>query len=156
MVSRDMRPSHWRRIRRQYLECTSCRSSEFPELNSKDTVDTFYFDFQQNMTTPKLTVGAQFYLRLLWTYLFGIYSQMTAAFMWHELCLCSCLKLDCKAITSIYSNKYIPQLSEWGYPKWMLNSVAVAGPRRYHCNDVTYDVTDRWPSIMTIVMSLQN
>ena len=69
-------------------ECTSCRNSELPDLNSKDTVDTFHFDFQQNMPTPKLTVGVQFYLRLLWTYLFGIYSasvQMTTAFMWHEL-----------------------------------------------------------------------
>ena len=36
----------------------------------------------------KLTVGEQFYLRLLWTYLFGIYcasTQLTAAYMWHEM-----------------------------------------------------------------------
>ena len=40
------------------------------------------------MPTPKLTVGKQFYLRLLWTYLFGIFcgsSNITYAFMWNEL-----------------------------------------------------------------------
>lgn len=41
----------------------------------------------QNLATPKLTVGQQFYLRLLWTYLFGIFSASTkiTAFMWREL-----------------------------------------------------------------------
>ena len=53
-----------------------------------DAVDVFHFDFQQNLPTPKLTVGQQFYCGLLWTYLFGIYyasTQLTTAYMWHEL-----------------------------------------------------------------------
>ena len=29
-------------------ECPACRNPEFPELNSRDAVDTFHFDFQQN------------------------------------------------------------------------------------------------------------
>ena len=51
-------------------------------------MDVFHFDFQQNLPTPKLTVGKQFYLRLLWTFLFGIYSAFTrilTAYMWNEL-----------------------------------------------------------------------
>ena len=69
-------------------ECPACRDPELPDLNSRDAVDTFHFDFQQNLPTPKLSVGKQFYLRLLWTYLFGIFSastRITTAFMWHEL-----------------------------------------------------------------------
>lgn len=69
-------------------ECPTCKSSGLPALNSVDAVDVFHFDFEKNLPTPKLTVGKQFYLRLLWTYLFGIYSALTAvttAFMWHEL-----------------------------------------------------------------------
>ena len=68
-------------------QCPGCKKG-LPEFNSKDAVDVFHFDFQQNLPTPKLSVGKQFYLRLLWTYLFGIYSastKITAAFMWHEL-----------------------------------------------------------------------
>ena len=71
-----------------FWECRNCRSSDLPRFNSVDTVDVFHFDFQQNLPTPKLTVGKQFYLRLLWTYLFGIYSssaKITTAFMWHEM-----------------------------------------------------------------------
>ena len=63
-------------------ECLTCKT---PELSA---VDVFHFDFQWNLPTPKLTVDKQFYLRLLWTYLFGVYSAsvgMTTAFMWHEL-----------------------------------------------------------------------
>ena len=69
-------------------ECQACISPGLPSLNSVHAVDVFHFDFQQNLPTPKLTVGKQFYLRLLWTYVFGIYSAsvcMTTAFMWHEL-----------------------------------------------------------------------
>ncbi len=69
-------------------ECSACNDGSLPALNSVDAVDVFHFDFQQNLPTPKLTVGQQFYLRLLWTYLFGVYSastQITTAFMWHEL-----------------------------------------------------------------------
>lgn len=69
-------------------EYTTCKDSEFPPFNSIDAVDTYHFDFQQNLPTPKLPVGEQFYLRLLWTYLFGIYSastKQTAAYMWHEM-----------------------------------------------------------------------
>ena len=69
-------------------ECPTCQNSDLPPFNSKNTIDAFHFDFQQNLPTPKLTVGQQFYLRLLWTYLFGIYSAstlLTAAYMWHEL-----------------------------------------------------------------------
>ena len=69
-------------------ECPLCQKSDLPPFNSVDAVDCFHFDFQQNLPTPKLTVGQQFYCRLLWTYLFGIYSastQLTAAYMWHEL-----------------------------------------------------------------------
>lgn len=70
-----------------FWQCYACKK-DLPELNSKDAVDVFHFDFQQNLPTPKLSVGKQFYLRLLWTYLFGIYSastSITTAFMWHEL-----------------------------------------------------------------------
>ena len=69
-------------------ECQACKDPELPELNSVNAVDVFHFDFQQNLPTPKLAVGKQFYLRLLWTYLFGIYYasvSITTAFMWHEL-----------------------------------------------------------------------
>lgn len=68
-------------------ECPNC-STDLPALNSVDSIDVFHFDFQKNLPTPKLTVGSQFYLRLLWTYLFGIYSASTnvmMAYMWHEL-----------------------------------------------------------------------
>ena len=68
-------------------ECTNCKSS-LPGHNTVDAIDVFHFDFQKNLPTPKLTVGSQFYLRLLWTYLFGIYSASTKlmiAYMWHEL-----------------------------------------------------------------------
>ena len=70
-----------------FWQCSVCKK-DLPELNSKDAVDVFHFDFQQNLPTPKLSVGKQFYLRLLWTYLFGVYSastRITTAFMWHEL-----------------------------------------------------------------------
>lgn len=69
-------------------ECSECKSCDLPVFNSVDAVDMFHLDFQQNLPTPKLTVGEQFYLRLLWTYLFGIYcasTQLTAAYMWHEM-----------------------------------------------------------------------
>ena len=69
-------------------ECTECRKSALPPFNSVDAIDVFHFDFQKNLPTPKLTVGQQFYMRLLWTYLFGIYSASTkimSAYMWHEL-----------------------------------------------------------------------
>lgn len=67
--------------------CTSCVEANLPAHNTKDAVDVFHFDFQKNLPTPKITVGHQFYLRLLWTYLFGIYcasTELTAAYMWHE------------------------------------------------------------------------
>ena len=41
----------------------------YENLNSLDVVDVFHFDFQQNLPTPKLSVGKKFYLRLPWTYL---------------------------------------------------------------------------------------
>ena len=69
-------------------ECPTCRGSNLPPFNIVDSVDVFHFDFQQNLPTPKLSVSKQFYLRLLWTYLFGIYSastKITTAFMWHEM-----------------------------------------------------------------------
>jgi hypothetical protein len=68
-------------------ECPTCKGS-FPDFNSVDAVDVMHFDFQKNLPTPKLVVGDQFYKRLLWTYLFGIYSastQIMVAFMWSEL-----------------------------------------------------------------------
>ena len=68
-------------------ECSSCQDCDLPALNSVNA-DVFHFDFQQNLPTPKLSVGKQFYWRLLWTYLFGIYSasaKITTAFMWHEM-----------------------------------------------------------------------
>ena len=50
-------------------ECLKCRRPDLPALKfSINTIDVFHFDFQQNLPTPKLTVGKQFYLRLLWTY----------------------------------------------------------------------------------------
>ena len=65
-------------------ECPDCADSVLPPHNSKDVMDVFHFDFQKNLPTPKITVGQQFYLQLLWTYLFGIYcasNQLTAAYM---------------------------------------------------------------------------
>lgn len=68
-------------------QCSLCLN-DFKPFNNVDSVDVFHFDFQQNMPTLKLPVGEQFYQRLLWTYLFGIYSasnDLMAAYMWHEL-----------------------------------------------------------------------
>ena len=68
-------------------KCSACIKG-LPPFNSIEAVDVFHFDFMKNLPTPKLTVGEQFYQRLLWTYLFGIYSsstQLMTAFMWHEL-----------------------------------------------------------------------
>ncbi len=68
-------------------ECPACKGS-FPDFNTVDAVDVMHFDFQKNLPTPKLTVGDQFYKRLLWTYLFGIYSastQFMVAYMWSEI-----------------------------------------------------------------------
>jgi len=68
-------------------QCTSCKK-DLPEFNSKDAVNVFHFNFQENLPTPKSTAGKQFYLRLLWTYLFGIYSASTkiiTAMMWHKM-----------------------------------------------------------------------
>ena len=65
-----------------------CGDQTLSAFRSVDPTDVFHFDFQQNMHTPKLTVGKQFYMRLLWTYLFGIFSascNITSAFMWNEL-----------------------------------------------------------------------
>ena len=56
-------------------KCWECPGykNDLPQFNSIDAVDVFHFDFQQNLPTPKLSVSKQFHLRLLWTYLFGIY-----------------------------------------------------------------------------------
>ena len=46
------------------------------------------FWFSTKLAHPKIDNGKQFYLRLLWTYLFRIYSasaSITTAFMWYEL-----------------------------------------------------------------------
>lgn len=69
-------------------ECAECKKTSLPTFNSVNAIDIFHFDFHKNLPTPKLTVGQQFYMRLLWTYLFGIYSASTkimTAYMWHEL-----------------------------------------------------------------------
>ena len=63
-------------------------SGDAVAFNSVEAVDVFNFDFQQNLPTPKLTVGDQFYKRLMWTYLFGVYNvgaQRGYAFMWDEV-----------------------------------------------------------------------
>ena len=65
-----------------------CGDHSLPTFNSVNAVDVFHFDFQQNMPTPKLTVSKQFYMRLLWTYLFGIFCasiNITCGFLWNEL-----------------------------------------------------------------------
>ena len=65
-----------------------CGDTALPAFNSAQAIDVFHFDFQKNIPTPKLTVGKQFYHRLLWTYLFGIWSAskgILCAFMWNEL-----------------------------------------------------------------------
>lgn len=65
-----------------------CGNTSLPCFQSKSVIDVFHFDFQKNLPTPKLSVGKQFYLRLLWTYLFGIYCASTdimCAVMWNEL-----------------------------------------------------------------------
>lgn len=72
----------------KWLCANCCGDCLLPSFNSLDCVDVFHFDFQQNMPTPKFTVGKQFYMRLLWTYLFGVYccsTKLTCAFMWNEL-----------------------------------------------------------------------
>ena len=69
-------------------ECSNCNNNVFPAFNSVNAVDVFHFHFQQNLPTPKLTGGQQFYMKLLWTFLFGIYSalnKLMMAYMWHEL-----------------------------------------------------------------------
>ena len=63
-------------------KCRGCSRDSF------NTIDVFHFDFEKNLPTPKLTVGEQFYQRLLWSYLFGIYSaslQAMTALMRNEL-----------------------------------------------------------------------
>ena len=69
--------------------CANCCGDHSLALFNKiGAVDVYHFDFQKNMPTPKLTVGKQFCLRLLWTYLFGIYSashEIMCALMWNEL-----------------------------------------------------------------------
>ena len=70
------------------MQCLHQRFATFH--HSIEAVDVFHLpDFMKNLPTPKLTVGEQFYQRLLWTYLFGIYSSSTQLiciyFMWHEL-----------------------------------------------------------------------
>ena len=72
----------------KWICANCCGDYTLPAFNSVEAIDVFHFDFQQNMPTPKLTVGKQFYLRLLWTYLFGIFcasTDLTCAFMWNEL-----------------------------------------------------------------------
>ena len=73
----------------------SSTKDDLPSPNTVNAIDVFHFDFQQNLPTPKLTVGQQFYKRLLWTwtYLFGIYTASTKtmmAYMWHD-CRMNCL-----------------------------------------------------------------
>ena len=73
----------WTVFRSAHVETVNCLISTVKTLCTLSILIS-----SKNMPTPKLTVGAQFYLRLLWTYLFGIYSasvQMTTTFMWHEL-----------------------------------------------------------------------
>ena len=69
--------------------CANCCGDQtLPHFQTTSAIDVFHFDFQKNLPTPKLTVGKQFYLRLLWTYLFGIYcvsNDTLCAFMWSEL-----------------------------------------------------------------------
>ena len=55
-------------------ECAECRKSALPPFKSVDAIDLFHFDFQKNLPTPKLTAGQQFYMRLLWTYLWYLFS----------------------------------------------------------------------------------
>ena len=65
-----------------------CGDASLPSFNSINAIDVFHFDFQKNLPTPKLTVGKRFYMRLLWTYLFGVFcasSKITCGFMWDEL-----------------------------------------------------------------------
>ena len=62
-----------------------CGDTALPAFNGAQAIDVFHFDFQINIPTPKLK---QFYHRLLWTYLFGIWSAskgILCAFMWNEL-----------------------------------------------------------------------
>ena len=70
--------------------CANCCGDQtLPHFQTTSAIDVFHFDFQKNLPTPKLTVGKQFYLRLLWTYLFGIYcvsNDTLCALMWSEHC----------------------------------------------------------------------
>lgn len=71
----------------RWICANCCGDLSLPPFNSVEAIDVFHFDFQQNMPTPKLTVGKQFYLRLIWTYFSGIFSAstyLTCAFMWNE------------------------------------------------------------------------
>lgn len=69
--------------------CANCTGDhQLPPFNTVNAIDVFHFDYQKNLPTPQLTAGKQFYLRLLWTYNFGVYCasrDVSCAFMWNEL-----------------------------------------------------------------------
>ena len=61
---------------------------QLPPFNTVNAIDVFHFEYQKNLPIPKLTAGKQFYLRLLWTYNFGVYCasrDALCAFMCNEL-----------------------------------------------------------------------
>ena len=110
-----------------------CGNYSLPAFNSVDAPDVYHFDFQQNMPTPKITIGKQFYLRLLWTYLFGIFcasSSIICAFMWNELVahhgandVVSCLS------HFVYNTRFGRTGAKWSI--WWADNCA--GQNKNHC-----------------------
>ena len=64
-------------LQEKWIYVNYCGDYTLPAFNSVGAVDVFHFDIQKNLPTPKLTVGKQFNLRLLWTYLFGIFCALS-------------------------------------------------------------------------------
>ena len=109
------------------------KDDSLPSFNSINAIDVFHFDFQKNLPTPKLTVGKQFYIRLLWTYLFGIFSassKITCGFMWNELVACRGAN---DVLSCLYHFIYSTPFGRTGakHSIWWVDNCA--GPNKNNC-----------------------
>lgn len=60
---------------------------ELPAYCSKEGIGVYHFDFEKNLSTPKLTTSEAYYTRFLYCYSFGIYCGMedkTVLYMYEE------------------------------------------------------------------------